>query len=285
MSDLQPPTHDDLVANSWTPAQIDTTVAHPARMYDYYLGGQDHYKVDREAAEAVTAIVPEIRAGARANRAFLGRAVRFLATAGVRQFLDIGTGLPGPNNTNQVAHSIAPDARIVYVDNDPIVVTHARALLAKADAGRTAVAFADLRDPETILGHPEVSGALDFTQPVAVLLLAVLHFIRDSEDPRGIVERLMAAMAPGSYLAITHATADLYPAPADRVTGLYEQASVAPLVLRSRDQVDPLFAGLDYVEPGLVQASRWRPDGEVPSDADRTSIYGGIGRKSRVAAP
>jgi hypothetical protein len=279
MTDLEPPTRGDLAAGAWTTAQIDTTVAHPARMYDYYLGGQDHYKVDREAAEAVTAVVPEIRAGARANRAFLGRAVRFLATAGVRQFLDIGTGLPGPDNTNQVAHSIAHDARVVYVDNDPIVITHARALLAKTDAGRTTVAFADLRNPEFILGHPEVRAVLDFTEPVAVLLVAVLHFIRDSEDPPGIVEKLMAAMAPGSYLAITHATADVHPGPADRVTSLYEQASAAPLVLRSRGQVDALFSDLEYVEPGLVHVSRWRPDGAVPSDADHTSIYGGIGRK------
>ena len=279
MTDLEPPAHGGPAVSAWTTAQIDTTVAHPARMYDYYLGGQDHYKVDREAAEAIVAMVPEMRAGARANRAFLGRAVRFLATAGVRQFLDIGTGLPGPDNTGQVAHSVAPDAHVVYMDNDPIVITHARALLAKADAGRTAVTFADLRDPESILGHPEVNAVLDFTKPVAVLLVAVLHFIRDSEDPQGIVKTLMAAMAPGSYLAITHATADFHPGSANGETSLYEHAS-APLVLRSRGQVDALFAGLEYVEPGLVPVSHWRPHDAAPPEADPISVYGGIGRKN-----
>jgi S-adenosyl methyltransferase len=281
MSDFEPAAPDGArVGAIWTAAQINTSVAHPARMYDYYLGGKDNYEVDREAAEAFLAVLPEGRTMARANRAFLGRAVRFLAAAGIRQFLDIGTGIPGPGNTNEVAHTVAPDARIVYVDNDPIVITHARALLAGTDAGRTTVINADLRDPESILGHPEVNTVLDFTQPVAVLLVAVLHFIKDSEDPQGIVEKFKAVMPPGSYLAITQATADFEPERANMAaSGGYRQAS-APLIPRSRDEVDALFAGLEYVEPGLVQIPYWRPDGDLAPNAERVWIYGGVGRKN-----
>jgi hypothetical protein len=278
MSDLEPPPYGDMSEEAWTAAQIDTNVAHPARMYDYYLGGHDNYEVDREAAEAFLAILPDGRAIARANRAFLGRAVRFLAGEGIRQFLDIGTGLPGPGNTGQVAQSVAPDASIVYVDNDPIVITHARALLDNADADRTTVVFADLRDPDSILNHPAVRTVLDFNRPVAVLLVGVLHFIRDSEDPCGLVDKLKGSMAPGSYLAITHATADFDPERATMAASRYERAS-APLVPRSRPEVDALFSGMEYVEPGLVQLPQWRPEAEVPLNADRIWVYGAVGRK------
>src|SRR5258708_2548962 len=169
---------EGLLEAGWTPASIDTGVAHPARMYDYYLGGKDNYQVDRDAAEEVLAVAPEGRDMAKANRAFLGRTVRYLAGQGIKQFLDIGTGIPGPGNTNDVAHSVQPGARVVYVDNDPIVLTHAGALLARHDPKRTTVIRADLRDPDSILEHPEALAVLDFDQPVAVLLVAVLHFIK-----------------------------------------------------------------------------------------------------------
>lgn len=259
-------------------AQIDTTVAHPARMYDYYLGGKDNYEVDRETAERFLQVLPEGRAMARANRAFLGRVVRMLAAQGIRQFLDIGTGIPGPGNTNEVAHEVAPDARIVYVDNDPIVITHARALLAHPDAGLTTVVHADLREPASILENPDVQRVLDFDQPVAVLMVAVLNFIRDTEDPEGIVDRIKSVLAPGSYLAITQPTADFDAERANAAAAKYKQAS-APLVLRTRAQMDKFFTGFDYVEPGLVQISSWRPDGPPPEDAERIWIYGGVGRK------
>jgi hypothetical protein len=278
MSDIEFETGDDRLVGAWTAAEIDTSVAHPARMYDYYLGGKDNYEVDREAAEAFLKVLPEGRVIARANRAFLGRAVRFLATAGIHQFLDIGTGIPGPGNTNEVAHGVAPQARIVYVDNDPIVITHARALLARADPNRTAVTYADLREPESILTHPDVHAVIDFTQPVAVLLVGVLHFIKDSEDPWGIVAQLKDAVAPGSYLAITHATADFDPERANKAATNYKRAS-APLVPRGRDEVDTMFSGFEYVEPGLVQLPWWHPDGEVASDADAIWVYGGVGHK------
>ncbi|MGH3417140.1 MAG: SAM-dependent methyltransferase, partial [Actinocrinis sp.] len=195
-----------LLTPGWDPLEIDTSIAHTARMYDYYLGGKDNYAVDRDAAEQVLAVFPQMRAIARANRAFLGRTVRYLAAHGVRQFLDIGTGIPGPGSTNAAAQSVDPEARVVYVDNDPIVMAHAGALLAGHDPGHTTVVYGDLRDPVSILEHPQVRAVLDFDQPVAILLVAVLHFIRDGEDPAGIVERLMGATVPGSYLVLSHAT-------------------------------------------------------------------------------
>jgi SAM-dependent methyltransferase len=269
---------DDPPSGAWTAAQIDTSVAHPARMYDYYLGGKDNYEVDREAAEAFLKVLPQGKATAVANRTFLGRAVRYLATAGIEQFLDIGTGIPGPGNTNEVAHTVAPQARIVYVDNDPIVITHARALLARSDPRRTAVAYADLREPESILENPDVRAVIDFDKPLAILLVGVLHFIADSEDPAGIVAKLRAVMTPGSYLAITAATPDMNPAVSLEAASYYERAS-APLVPRTWDQVNEYFAGLEYVEPGLVQLPWWRPDGELEPDADGIWVYGGIGHK------
>jgi hypothetical protein len=266
------------LAAGWIPLQINTSVAHPARMYDYYLGGKDNYQVDREAAEKVLAVLPEGRDMARSNRAFLGRTVRYLAGQGIRQFLDIGTGIPGPGNTNEVAHSVAPDARVVYVDNDPIVLTHARALLAGHDPGRTTVIQADLRHPEMIINHRDVRAVLDFSQPTAILLVAVLHFIKDSEDPAGAVARLREAMAPGSYLVVSHGTGDLDPDRAVAAVKGYNRAS-APFVLRTKEQIGEFFTGLDLVDPGLVQIPWWRPDGAAEAGADRIWLYGGIGRK------
>jgi len=269
---------EGLLEPGWTPEMIDTSVAHPARMYDYFLGGKDNYQVDREAAERVLAVLPEGREMARANRAFLGRTVRYLAGLGIRQFLDIGTGIPGPDNTNDVAHAVEPEARVVYVDNDPIVLVHATALLARHDPKHTTVIQADLRDPDSILKHPDTRSLLDFDQPVAVLLVAVLHFLRDSDDPQGAVERLKRAVPRGSYLVISHGTGDFEPERAGTAVQGYRQAS-APFVLRSLAEVTGFFDGLELVEPGVVQIPWWHPDGEVPPDSGKIWIYGGIGRK------
>ncbi len=258
-------------------AQINTNVAHPARMYDYLLGGKDNFPADRETAEMALAATPMVRAMARQNRAFLQRAVGFLAReAGIRQFLDIGTGLPTKGNVHEIAQAIAPDARVVYVDNDPIVLVHSRALL---DNDNTTVIQADLREPATILGHPDVRKLIDFDQPMALLLVAILHFIQDEDAPAGIVARLRDAMAPGSYLTVSHGTTDIdnaEPAVADRVVRAYKR-STAPVTLRSRPEILGYFDGFELVDPGLVQIQDWRP--ERPNPDVSGGIYGGVGRK------
>jgi len=239
---------------------FDPGTPNPARIYDYLLGGKDHFPADRAAAEELVALVPEARAGARENRAFLGRAVRYLAAeAGIRQLLDLGTGIPAQGNVHQVAHSVALDARVVYVDNDPVVHVHANALLAEAT---TTAVLADLRQPDRITQHPKTRELLDFTKPVAVLLVAVLHFVTDAKDLPGIVACLRDAVPPGSFLVVSHATGDFRPEVAGKVTEVYERAS-APLVLRSRAQVAALFHGFGLLPPGLVQPAAWRPDGQA----------------------
>jgi hypothetical protein len=252
----------------------DTGTPNPARIYDYLLGGKDHFPADRAAAEELLALVPEARAGARENRAFLGRAVRYLAgEAGIRQFLDIGTGMPTQGNVHQVAHAVAPDARVVYVDNDPVVHVHADALLA---APTTAAILADLRQPYRITQHPKTRKLLDLTRPVAVLLVAVLHFVTDADDPAEVVACLRDAVPPGSYLVVSHATGDFRPEVAGKVTEVYERAS-APLVLRSRAQVAALFHGLELLPPGLVQPAAWRPDHGTREGVG--GFWAGVGRK------
>jgi len=256
---------------------IDTSVAHPARVYDYWLGGKDNYAADREAAERVLAVTPNLRFRVRANRAFLARAVRYLAgEAGIRQFLDIGTGIPAANNTHQVAQEVAPDARIVYADNDPIVLTHARALLASGPQGATQYVHGDLRDPAPILAA--AADTLDVSQPVALMLLGILHLITDEQDPCQIVAGLMAALAPGSYLALSHPAADIHPGQAEAQKRYNERVST-PQTLRSRDQVARFFDGLDLVPPGLVYVHTWRPDPGDPMPVDATSAHGGVARK------
>jgi len=256
---------------------IDTSVAHPARVYDYWLGGKDHFAADRAAAEEVLQVRPGIRLNVRANRAFLARAVRYLAgEAGVRQFLDVGTGIPSANNTHEVAHSVDPEARVVYVDNDPIVLAHARALLTSA-SGRTAYIDADLRDTAAILA--QAAETLDFSQPVAVMLIAVLHLIPDADDPWDVVARLMRAVAPGSYLVISHPASDVEAPSAAHAASRYNDLVASPMRRRSKDEVARFFAGLDMAEPGLVQLYRWRPaDGDPVAPS---SGYGGIARKPR----
>jgi SAM-dependent methyltransferase len=268
----------ELLVSGWEVDRVDTRVAHPARMYDYYLGRKDNYQVDREAAEQVLAVLPEGRDMALANRAFLGRAVRFLAARGIRQFLDIGTGIPGPGNTGEVARAVAPDARVIYVDNDPIVLSHTQSLLAHHDPGHTAVIEADLRDADSILTHPDVLRVLDFTQPVAVLLVAVLHFLRPVDEPVEVVARLRQVLPSGGCLVVSHGTGDFEPERAFSAVKGYSHAT-APFVLRSHQQIGEFFDGLDLVEPGLVQLPWWRPDGAVPEESEKIWIYGGIGVK------
>ncbi|WP_263101844.1 SAM-dependent methyltransferase [Kitasatospora sp. DSM 101779] len=253
-----------IAAGEWQPpAELNTGIPHPARMYDYYLGGKDHFAADREAAEKIIALMPDARLGARINREFLGRAVEFAVGSGVRQFLDIGTGIPAMGSTSEVAHRFAPDARVVYVDNDPIVLSHARALLAHHPAGHTTVLHADLRDPAAILADPGLQQALDLSRPVALMLVAVLHFVRDEEGAAEAVALLRDALAPGSLLILSHGTQDLMaPQTAAETTRIYSGAS-SPLVLRARAEVEKFFGDFELVDPGLVQLPLWRPQGEL----------------------
>lgn len=265
-------------------ARIDTTVPHPARRYDYLLGGKDNFAADRESAEAALAVHPTFRVGVVENRRFLGRAVRYLASeAGIRQFLDIGTGIPSVNNTHHVAQSVAPEARIVYVDNDPIVLSHARALLTSAPEGRTAYLDADLREPEKILRHPDLLATLDLNQPVALMLVAILHFLVDADDPHGIVDRLLDALPTGSYLCVSHFTMDFLPPQVMQRLAEVWAANPAngPGQARSAEEVGRFFRGLDLVPPGIVPLAEWRAEEEPqprPSPAD-ISGYGAVGRK------
>jgi len=256
-------------------AEIDTSVAHPARVYDYWLGGKDNFAADREAAERVLAVTPGLRERVRANRDFLARVVRYLAgPAGVRQFLDLGTGIPSANNTHEVAQSIDPSAVVVYVDNDPIVLAHARALLTGTRRGSTDYIQADLRDPETILA--QAHRTLDFDQPIAVMLLGVLHLVQNSEDPWSIVERYMAAVPVGSYLAISHPALEIHPGQEEAQRRYNERVST-PQTLRTHDEVARFFANLELVEPGLVQVHQWRSDSDDVDDAP--TAHGGLARK------
>ena len=259
------------------PAEIDTAAAHPARVYDYWLGGKDNFAADREAAERVLAASPGLRFRVRANRAFLARSVRFLAAeCGIRQFLDIGTGIPTADNTHQVAQAAAPDSRVVYVDNDPIVLAHARALLTSTPEGATAYLEADLREPDYILATAPAT--LDFGQPVALMLLGVLHLVADSDHPYQIVSHLMAALAPGSYLVISHPASDIHPGQAE-AQRRYNERVATPQTLRSRTEVARFFEGLDLVPPGLVYVHTWRPGPSDEVPAGTASAYGGVARK------
>lgn len=280
---VQGPEHSGFSA-----ADIDTSRPHPARMYDYYLGGWDNYEVDRVAAERVIEVHPQVRLSARANRAFLRRAVRELVAGGIRQIIDIGTGIPTSPNTHEVARETAPGTRVVYVDNDPIVATHAGARLTNADG--TGFVLGDVRDPKALLDHPTVRELIDFDRPVALLLVAVLHFIRDDEDPAALIATLAEALPAGSHLVLTHATGEPYEDYAagrtderarDGVVNVYKSAT-ATLNLRSKAEVEPLFGPFALLEPGVVRVPLWRPDGPVPGakELNDTIFYGGVGRKS-----
>ena len=272
---------EDFPADQSPAPEIDTSRPHPARMYDYALGGKNHFAADREAADKGFASWPSARVAARENRAFLGRAVRYLAgQAGIRQFLDIGTGLPTTNNVHQVAQAIAPESRVVYADNDPLVLAHARALLTSAPEGRTAYMQADLRDPEAILSAAETRETLDFSQPVALLLVAVLHFVPDENKPAEIIQTLLSALAPGSYLVASHLTGEHNP---DGTAAVQRTSQGAGITLGARDSdefAQLAFSGLDLVPPGVVLVSEWRPDGKRPRPLPHeVSAYGGVARK------
>jgi O-methyltransferase involved in polyketide biosynthesis len=255
---------------------IDTGSAHIARIYNYWLGGKDNFEADRKAAEMVMESYPTVLASVRAQRAFLGRAVRYLAgEAGIRQFLDIGTGLPSASITHEVAQEVAPESRIVYVDNDPIVLAHARALLTSSPAGATAYLDADVRDTDAILRA--AAGTLDFSKPVALMMLGLLHCIPDADGPAAIVKKLGDSVPPGSYLVIAHPASDIHASQIRTATTRVNAVMADPVTLRTHAEVARFFTGWELVEPGLVQLHRWRA---VPDDANaELANYGGVARK------
>jgi hypothetical protein len=258
------------------PAVLDTSAANPARVYDYWLGGKDNFAADRKAAHDAIAANPGILVEVRANRGFLGRAVRLLAAeAGIRQFLDIGAGLPSGDNTHEVAQRIAPDSRVVYVDNDPMVAAHARALLTSSTGGETCCLDADLLDVGELLDQARQK--LDFGQPIAVMMLMLLHMIPDSERPHELVSRLMAAVPSGSYLVISHPASDIRAQSMAEMVELLTQTG-PPMAARSHADVSRFFDGLDLVEPGVVALPNWRPDSAgVP--AEYATGWCGVARK------
>ena len=269
----------DATAAPRIPPEINTNVPQSARVYDYWLGGKDHFPADRALGDAIAAALPTIRTQVRAQRAFLGRAVRYLTRdAGVRQFLDIGTGIPSAGNVHNVAQEIAPESRVLYVDNDPIVLAHARALMSGTPQGSVAFIQADLREPEAILGDPAVAGTLDLAEPVGLVLIGVMHHLRDDDDPRRIVATLVDALAPGSYLVLSQTTPDFDPDAMGALAAASEQGGI-PNVPRSLADTEPFFAGLELVEPGLVPMATWHPDPGEGLDPRSVYAYGGVARK------
>ena len=259
------------------PVMFDTSVAHVARVYDYWLGGKDNFAADRAAGDQAIEAFPNIPMSARANRAYQARVVRFLAgEVGIRQFLDIGTGIPTANHTHQVAQAVAPESRVVYVDNDPIVLSHARALLASHPAGATDYVDSDLRDPQKILDGAE--RLLDFSRPIAVMLMAILQHIDDENDPYAIVATLMDALPPGSYLALSHPASDIDSEAMAKMAIVLNQMIAEKVTFRDRAAVSGFFAGLELVEPGLVQASKWRPASEIEA-ASPAALWAGVAGK------
>jgi S-adenosyl methyltransferase len=257
---------------------FDTSVANQARIYDYLLGGKENYPADRAAVDAVLKVAPELGFSARANRAFLGRVIRYLAEeAGIRQFLDIGAGIPTAGNVHQVARAIAPQAQVVYVDYDPMVLAHSAGLLAGNEAGAAEYIDADLRDTDALLG--QAARSLDFTRPVAVTMLMILHVIPDSEDPHAIVARVMDAVPPGSYLALSHLGSDLLHREARQgFDGIVSRQAQQQYIGRGRGQMARFFEGLELVEPGLVRVEEWRPDPGA-GEAGRSALWCALGRK------
>jgi SAM-dependent methyltransferase len=251
---------------SWVPPGIDTQRANVARVYDYWLGGSHNFLADQDLGRAIAAVEPKVRTIARANRAFIGRAVRFLAAAGIRQFLDIGSGIPTQGNVHEVAQLADPAARVAYVDIDPVAIAHSKAILAGND--KATVIDADLRDPEKILTHPAAGRLIDFGQPVGLLIVAMLHFISDAEDPWRLVATLREALAPGSYLVLCHGTNESRPSVARAAEKVYNSSVATQVHLRSRGEILRFFDGFELVGPGLVYIPQWHPDSisEVPSD-------------------
>jgi SAM-dependent methyltransferase len=260
---------------------IDTSKAHSARVYDYYLGGKDNYAADRETGEKAMQSWRAVRTAVRENRAFLGRAVTYLAgEAGIRQFLDIGTGLPSANNVHEVAQAVAPESRVVYVDNDPIVLAHARALLAGTAEGRTEYIEADLREPGKILESSAVRETLDLTQPVALMLVAILHFLTDDDKPADIVATLLDALPPGSYLVASHVTPEHDPEGVGGLVSAYRQGGIPAQVRTAADFTELAFGGLELIDPGVVLVSEWRRSEGAKPLPEEVNWYGGVGLKS-----
>jgi O-methyltransferase involved in polyketide biosynthesis len=257
-------------------SDFDTSVPHIARVYDYWLGGKDNFAADRVMGERTLQAYPNLVYSVRANRAFLTRTVRFLAGQGIRQFLDIGTGIPTANNTHEVAQRIAPDSRIVYVDNDPVVLSHAKALLKSTPEGACAYLDADLRDPDAIVAA--AADTLDFTKPVAVMLIAVMHFVGDDTQASAIMRRLTAACVPGSYVALSHAASDIDAAQMAEMVRRLNESTAEKTTLRDRAGVTRLFDGLELVEPGVIRAAEWRPDTDLEA-ASPAALWGGVARK------
>jgi O-methyltransferase involved in polyketide biosynthesis len=259
--------------------ELDTTVPHSARVWNYWLGGTDNYPADQLVGDQVMAMFPDIIRLARADRAFLGRAVKYLvAGAGIRQFLDIGTGLPTAGNTHEVAQAIAAESRVVYVDNDPLVLVHARALLTSDPQGATAYIDADLHDPGTILA--EAAETLDLTQPVALTLLGVVNFISDDDQAYSIVRRLVDAVPSGSYLVVSHTITSPTTKAMDAAVAFWNEHGTPKLTQRTPEKVARLFDGLEVLEPGVVSCSRWRPEATPFGEPAEVALYGGVGRKS-----
>jgi O-methyltransferase involved in polyketide biosynthesis len=256
---------------------MDTSRPHVARMYDYYLGGKDNFAVDREAVLAVEAAMPEVRQLALENRAFLRRAVRFMVSAGIRQFVDIGAGLPTAGNTHEVAQKVAPDAHVVYVDNDPIVLAHGRALL--ATNGNTTVVTADLRRPAEVVDNAEVRALIDFDRPIGLLLIAMTHFLT-MEEREPVMSTLRAAMAPGSFLAATHVTVDKHSAAAVAGVEAVYRRTPTPIFFRRHEEIALFFDGLEFVQPGLVTVDAWRPDPAEQTPVATGWLYGAVGRRA-----
>jgi len=270
--------HDDTAAPDGGQPAFDTSVAHVARVYNYWLGGKDNFAADRAAGDGAIKAFPNIPLSARANRAFLARAVRFLAgEVGIRQFLDIGTGIPSANNTHEVAQLVVPESRIVYVDNDPVVLTHARALLTSDPAGATDYIDADLRHPLRILEG--AARTLDFERPVAVMLMAILQHVSDDEDPYQVVATLRDALPPGSYLALSHPASDIDAEAMAKMAEILNQMMAEKVTFRGRAAVSRFFDGLELVEPGLVQASKWRPGSDAEA-ASPAALWAGVALKS-----
>ena len=271
----------DLMGDDLPVPEIDTSRPHPARMYDYYIGGKNHFAADRAVADAALAHWPAGRIGLRENRRFLGRVVRYLAgEAGIRQFLDIGSGLPTTSNVHEIAQTVDPSCRVVYVDSDSMVLAHARALLTSKPEGRTAYIQADLKSPADILSSPVVRSVIDFGEPVALMLLAVLHFLREEDKPETVVATLLDALPSGSYLAASHMTLEHDPVGVGGGQRAYHKAGL-PMNARDADEFASLaFSGLELVPPGVVLVSEWRPDSNAPRPtAAEVSCYGGVARK------
>ena len=272
------PVTDSSSIPSQQPVEINTGVAHSARVWNYFLGGKDNFPADREAGDLALALMPSLVEAARADREFLVRAVRYLAgEAGIRQFLDIGTGLPTANNTHEVAQAVAPECRIVYVDNDPIVLAHARALLTSAPQGATDYIHADLREPDKIL--LAAARTLDFDQPVALMLLGIVNFIVDDDEAHAIVNRLLDALPSGSYLAMTHPTKEVHGEAVEEAMRRWNESGAAPITARSRQELAAFFDRLELLEPGVVSSSQWRPDPANRGVIAEVAEYCAVGRK------